>query len=67
MLGAGGNAGEAQFPQYFADRPLMIINAKALPDHPLQVKATPSNDAILGKIRARLDDPGKLFFLSRAQ
>ena len=67
MLGAGRYVREAQFLQYFSHRPLVIINAKAFPDHTLQVKAPPTNDAILVWIGALLDNPRKLFFLSRRQ
>ena len=48
---------EARFLQYLPHRPLVIINAKTVPDHFLQIKAAPTDNPVLVRIRAGLDDP----------
>src|SRR5215203_5454659 len=59
--------GEADLLQELADRALVIDDAKALLDHPLEVDAPPSHDTVLRTIGTRLDDLGEGAQLVRCQ
>ena len=56
---------EAELLQELADRALVIDDAEALLDHPLQVDPAPAHDPVFGPIRPRLDDLGQVGQLLR--
>ena len=56
MARSRADVGEAELLQELADVALVIVDAEALVDDPLEVDAPPPHDAVLLTIRARLDD-----------
>ena len=54
------DVGKAKFLQKLADVALVIVDAEALGDDPLEIDPAPPNNAVDFPIRTRLDDPSEL-------